>query len=165
MTADVRIVRAGTERLDDIEPLWHALRDHHADVGAGVAPVRDAAESWRRRRAQYERWLATGELALLVAERDGRAVGYATLRPGAGAATWDLGERVAELETLSVLPAERGRGTGAALVEACREIARGWEAGSLLVGLVHTNEDARRFYEREGFRPFYLEMVAPLERR
>jgi ribosomal protein S18 acetylase RimI-like enzyme len=29
----------------------------------------------------------------------------------------------------------------------------------VLVGVAHTNEDALRFYEREGFKPFYVLMT------
>jgi hypothetical protein len=38
-------------------------------------------------------------------------------------------------------------------------------ARSILVGLAHTNAGARRFYEREGFTPFYLDMVLELGSR
>jgi GNAT superfamily N-acetyltransferase len=95
----------------------------------------------------------------MIAERDGRAVGYAMLTAGPGAATWDLGDTVVELETLSVLPEERGSGVGAALMDASREWARERGVRTINVGLAHTNVGARRFYEREGFTPFYLAMV------
>lgn len=108
----ISVVRAGADRIDKLEPLWRALYDHHAVVGRGVAPVRDFADTWRRRRAQYEQWLATGDGVLLVAQREGRALGYAMVRPVPGAATWELGERGLEIETLSVLPEERGAGVG-----------------------------------------------------
>ena len=84
---------------------------------------------------------------------------------GAGAATWDLGDTVAEIESLSVLAAERGSGVGAALMEAGRRWALEHGAGTILVGLAHTNVGAKRFYEREGFTPFYLDMVLDLSPR
>ena len=92
-------------------------------------------------------------------------IGYAAITVGPGPATWDIGERVAELETLAVLAEERGSGAGAGLFEAARRWAVGRGAGSIGVGLAHTNDGARRFYEREGFTPFYLEMVLDLRRR
>jgi GNAT superfamily N-acetyltransferase len=160
---DLRIVEGGTERIPDLEPLWRALYEHHRGIAEGVAGVRPFEDTWRHRQGQYRDWLeGDTDAALLIAERAGRPVGYAMLTAGAGAATWDLGDRVVEIETLSVLPAERGSGVGGVLIEA----SRGWalERGvrTIAVGLAHTNAGAERFYEREGFTPFYLDMVLDL---
>ena len=164
--SDLRVVEGGPERIGELEPLWRALYEHHRGLAEGVAEVRPFEESWRRRRGQYEGWLeGDAEAALLIAERDGRAVGYAMLTAGAGAATWDLGEVVVEIETLSVLAEERGGGVGAALIEACRRWAADRGARTIAVGLAHTNVGAQRFYEREGFTPFYLDMVLELGSR
>ncbi len=161
--SDIRIVEAGPERIADVEPLWRALYDHHRGIAEGVASVRPFEDTWRQRRGQYQGWLeGDGEAALLLAEGGGRVVGYAMLTAGPGAATWDLGERVVEVETLSVLPDERGGGVGAALMEASRRWALERGAGSIAVGLAHTNDGGLRFYERQGFAPFYLEMVLDL---
>ena len=162
---DLRIEQAGAEGIAELEPLWRALYDAHSAIAQGVAPVRPYEETWRRRRKQYEEWLGGDDTTLLLARRGDRAVGYAMLTLGPGAATWDIGERVAELETLSVLADERGTGVGAALVEAARKWARERGADSISVGLAHTNDGARRFYEREGFGPFYLDMVLDLRAR
>jgi GNAT superfamily N-acetyltransferase len=151
--AEIRIAIAGAERLDELEPLWRAMHSHHEAMADQVAPVRPFDESWQRRRAEYEQWLASGDAELLVAERDGSAVGYLMLRFMAGASTWDIGERVAEIESLSVLEQERGTGIGAGLIAAAREQAAG---ARLLVSVVTANRDAVRFYEREGFGPFYV---------
>jgi ribosomal protein S18 acetylase RimI-like enzyme len=156
------VVRAGAERIAELEPLWRTLYDHHAEVGRPVAPVRDFADSWRRRRAQYAVWLAGDDAVLLVAERDGRAIGYAMVTVGDGPATWDLGDRALEIETLTVLPDERGAGVGRALMDEAQRFARERGAEVMAVGLVHTNDGARRFYEREGFGLFYVEMVRDL---
>jgi GNAT superfamily N-acetyltransferase len=161
--SDPRIVEGGPERIPDLEPLWRALYEHHREVAEGVAGVRPYEDTWRQRRGQYRDWLeGDTEALLLVAERDGRATGYAMLTAGPGAATWDLGDTVVEVETLSVLPEERGSGVGAALMEAGRRWATQRGARTIAVGLAHTNEGAQRFYEREGFTPFYLDMVLDL---
>ena len=162
---DVRILEAGAERIAELEPLWRALYEHHREIAGGVADVRPFEETWRRRRGQYREWLEGDDAALLLGERDGRVIGYAAITVGPGPATWDIGERVAELETLAVLAEERGSGAGAGLFQAARRWAVGRGAGSIGVGLAHTNDGARRFYEREGFTPFYLEMVLDLRRR
>jgi ribosomal protein S18 acetylase RimI-like enzyme len=93
----------------------------------------------------------------LLVVQDGEAlVGYAVVRVGEGAATWDIGERVGELESLSVAAAVRGGGVGAALVAAARDFAHSRGAERLIVSVVHNNTAALRFYEREGFGPFYV---------
>jgi GNAT superfamily N-acetyltransferase len=160
--SSVLIVRAGAARIPELEPLWRVLYDYQAAVGRSVAPLRDFSDSWRRREAQYESWLEGGEAVLLVAERDHRVIGYAMVTVGEGPATWDLGERTLVIETLVVLPEERGGGVGHALLEEAERVAREGGAATMAVGLVHTNEDARRFYEREAFGLFYVEMVADL---
>lgn len=71
---------------------------------------RPRGESWQRRRGQYAGWLAESEAFILLAERQGRPVGYAMVCVREGSPTWPLSERAGELETLSVLPSERGGG-------------------------------------------------------
>jgi GNAT superfamily N-acetyltransferase len=164
--SDLLIVEAGPERIPDLEPLWHSLYEHHRRIAEGVAGLRPFEDTWRQRRGQYRGWLGGDEDAvLLLAERGGRAVGYAMITAGPGAATWDLGERVAEIETLVVLEEERGSRVGAGLMGASRRWALDRGAATIMVGLAHTNVDARRFYEREGFTPFYLDMVLDLRAR
>jgi GNAT superfamily N-acetyltransferase len=162
---ELRIVEAGPERIPELQPLWLALYEHHRGIAGGVAGVRPFEETWRQRQGQYRGWLSGDDAVLLIAERPGRAVGYAVLTAGPGAATWDLGERVVEIETLAVLADDRGTGVGAALIEAGRRWALERGARTVAVGLAHTNDGARRFYEREGFTPFYVEMVLDLRSR
>ena len=124
-----------------------------------MPPVRSLEDSWEHRKGQYLDWLTKDEYTLLLAERDGEPIGYAMVSLGGGAATWDVGERTAEVETLSVLESERGNGVGRALTEAAAEVAAEAGASSVLVGVAHSNEGALRFYEREGFEPFYVSLI------
>ena len=150
------------DELDLVEPLWRALHAHHVPMGEVIAPVRPENESWRRRRRQYEAWVGAGDAVLLLAEDGQRAVGYAAVRVEGGPSTWDVGERVAELETLSVAPDARGSGIGRDLVAAAREAAATRGATALFVGVAAANEGALRFYEREQFRRFYTYLWQPL---
>lgn len=154
------IRRIGASELDLIEPLWNALREHHSSVTPDLGTPRSRRESWQRRRRQYEAWLAEPDPFILLAERQGTPVGYAMVHVREGSPTWRLGERAGELETLSVLPSERDKGTGTALLDAVRKElgARGITEVSLLA--ITTNSDAIRFYERHGFSTHALWMRA-----
>lgn len=152
MGADVTIVRAGAERLDDLEPLWKVLQEHHTSVAPtlGGFEARSPDEAWTRRRAKYEKWLRDPDAFVLLAERGGRPVGYALVTVGESFQGWATGERVADVETLSVLPDVRGAGVGTLLMDAVEDALAhvGIEALQLLV--VAPNAEAIRFYERRG---------------
>ena len=156
---DFEVRRGTAEDIDRLEPLWLALHGHHATL-ASMQPVRTPAASWERRRGQYLEWLAKDDYTLLIAERDGEAIGYAVVSiSDHGPATWDVGDNVAEIETLSVLESERGAGVGRALTDAAVDVAKAAGGRATFVGVAHTNADAIRFYEREGFDPFYVLMI------
>jgi ribosomal protein S18 acetylase RimI-like enzyme len=153
-----QISRISVGELDRIEPLWNALREHHSSVTPELGPPRSREQSWLLRRGEYERWLTSPDAFVLLAERDGEPLGYAMVHLRKGSPTWPLGERAGEIETLSVLPAERGRGTGTALLEAVRADLGTLGIKELSLHAMHTNEDAIRFYERHGFSTYALWM-------
>jgi ribosomal protein S18 acetylase RimI-like enzyme len=161
--ASLTVEELPAERLDELAPLWDALRVHHLSVATDdwLPEPRSAADSWHRRRANYEAWLAGGDAFVLLVRRAGLAIGYAAVQMRGSSPTWKLAERGAELETLSVLPDERGRGVGQALLAAVHERLRARGGSELSLHVLAGNDDARRFYEREGFRPFALWMIQP----
>jgi ribosomal protein S18 acetylase RimI-like enzyme len=150
------IRRIEADELDLIEPLWNALREHHSSVTPELGRPRPRLESWLRRRSQYEAWLADEGAFVLLAERDGQGVGYAMVHVRTGSPTWPLSERAGEIETLSVLPDERGQGTGSALLEIVRRELAAQGVSELSLHVMHTNSDALRFYERHGFETYAL---------
>jgi ribosomal protein S18 acetylase RimI-like enzyme len=84
----------------------------------------------------------------LVAERGGTLVGYVRTRPPTplpeNAHVWGI-------EGFAVLPAERGRGTGAALLEALARQAAAAGVRKLSLRVLSTNERAQRLYARAGY--------------
>jgi GNAT superfamily N-acetyltransferase len=156
MAGDVEVVRGGPELVDDVRALWLALRDHHVEVMPGMGPKRDDEDSWAHRRALYGRWLANPRAFVLLARDGGGAgdvVGYALVRPEGASSTWQAPKDPALLESLSIGPAARGGGLGAALMARVREECRREGFDALLVGAMAHNAGALRFYEREGFAP------------
>ncbi len=158
---DFEVRRGSREDVDRLEALWRQLWRHHASL-AEMPGTRTEDESWRIRRGEYLEWLAGDSHTLLLAERDGEPIGYAVVSIDGGATTWALGETTAEIETLSVLESERGDGVGGQLTELAAEVAREGGAETILVAAAHSNEDAIRFYEREGFSDFYVLLTRPL---
>jgi GNAT superfamily N-acetyltransferase len=154
----VKVVRAGAERIPELRPLWEALELHHG-VLPGVPSIRPLADSWERRQQRYRDWLADGRGHLFLAERDGRVAGYLMLTISDPPESWDVGSRAGEVETMSVLESERSTGVGAALMDAALETAAAAGVRAIGVGVVHSNVDGIRFYERAGFRPFYVELL------
>lgn len=148
------------ERLETLEPLWNALQEHHVRVTPQIGPRTpgrdDLAESWRIRRGKYARWIEDPESFFVVAEDESGPLGYAFVTIGPPYASWATGERIAELETLSVLAERRGEGIGEQLIEAAwtRLAERGVE--DMAITTTKTNVDAHRFYERQGFSEAFV---------
>ena len=111
-------------------------------------------ESWDEAWSDLSETIRSG--VALIAEEDGRAVGFAFCVLG------DVGRRTAHVTDLYVRPDARNHGTGTDLLMALVEPAR--EAGLDHVSLevLVRNSEARRLYDRLGFAPVDVFMVAPL---
>ncbi len=99
-----------------------------------------------RRRGAYLEWLAEPAAFVLVAEREGRAVGYVFVRVAVGWSGWDTGEHIGVVETLAVLPEERGRGVGTRLLDDAERRLAELDIWFFEVSVVAANEDAIRVY-------------------
>lgn len=105
-----------------------------------------------------------GDAALLVAEDGGVVVGYAyghvegfdymSLRGPAGI-----------IEDIIVDPAHRGRGIGAALLDAITEAFESRGAPQVVLSTAVQNESAQRLFERAGFRRTMIEMTRDAKAR
>ena len=157
----MKIVRGDVSRVDEVGPLFKAMHRHHRALGAQLLPFRSDEDAWERRRLHYVALLESGRGRLLIAEEDGRAIGYAMVSLGRGQATLTTGERVAELETLSVADGERGRGVGRALMDAAYAVMEELGATEVMLYVLDGNDDAIRFYERFGLRPYLHVMLGP----
>ena len=144
------IERRGTDALDEIEPLWHALKKHHGACTPDI-PVRGDAESWSLRRRDYAQWLAEPGAFLLLARQGDALAGYALVRIENAGPTWTAPARVAVVQDIAVAAAARGGGVGRALLDRVPE-ETGCDAVQLTV--LSANGSAKAFYERLGFEPF-----------
>lgn len=161
----VRIVKAGVERVDDLEPLWRSLVEHHTAVDPkpnGIA-IRSPDDAWSYRRAEYLAWLSEPDAFVLIAQTDGRPVAYALVHfHDVADDHWVTRDRWAELESLAVLPEHRGSGIGGSLMDRVHEELRALGIRELVMGVVSTNEPALRFYARYGYRPWVTKLLGAI---
>ncbi|GHJ42680.1 GNAT family N-acetyltransferase [Catellatospora sp. TT07R-123] len=147
---------AGAEVVDALGPLWIALHQHHRSVAPHLA-MYDDDRSWRLRRELYRQWITEPGSFVLLAELGGEPVGYAFVHVFDGPDdSWVSGDRIAELETLSVAPAHRGQGLGTRLLDGVDVRLDELGIGDLYIGALATNLAAQRVYERRGLRPLMV---------
>jgi GNAT superfamily N-acetyltransferase len=163
MSERPHIVELRVDDVDRVEPLFKQLVHFHGKVVEGAWPVRSEEAAWVHRRAQYVKWLGAGSARMFAAVTDDEGappLGYAVLSLKPSMASWEIGDRTGELETLAVAEEARGEGIGSMLIEACRERLREEGVTHWAVAVVEANADATRLYERAGFRPFYRQLMA-----
>ena len=150
----VTVEVGGVELVDSLEPLWLSLFEHHRAVMQVPLPVIDRGETWGRRRSVYLHHLATDEGFIYLVRRGGKPVGYAMvyLRPGYDD-TWVSGARIAEVESLAVLPEERGHGLGTLLLDAVEDRLARTGVDDLRLSVVVGNDESLAFYRKRGMVP------------
>ena len=148
------------ELVDELEPLWLSLFDHHLEVGAGSLPVIDRSESWPRRRTLYEELLLRPETFIVVARRESIAVGYVLSHLHNGPDdTWPTGDKIAEVESIAVHPSERAHGLGTLLLDCAEQILEGLGVSDVMIGVLVGNDGALKFYEKRGMFPVMLKLL------
>jgi ribosomal protein S18 acetylase RimI-like enzyme len=158
----IEIVPADASRVDELEPLWLALREHHGSVTGHWGPLRPAEDSWARRRQNYADILAEGGWVFLAVEGDA-VLGCAVCeREAGGSPTWEWPQDFVAVVDLVVAPGARGRGAGERLIGAVEADARARGVAAIALSVAAPNTLARRFYERHGFRADLVEYRKPL---
>ena len=132
-------------RHSDLEAIVALLADDRVSAGR-EAPDPPLLPAYR---TAFDEMAADPHQLPLVAEEDGRLVGYLQLTLIPGLAFRGLKRGL--IESVRIASDRRGAGLGAALIAHAVERAR--VNGCRLVQLTSTNErvDAHRFYERLGF--------------
>jgi ribosomal protein S18 acetylase RimI-like enzyme len=163
--ADLAVTAVGLNELGEIEPLWKALHAHHGGVAPRLAgrETRSADEGWSLRRETYEKWLAEPDPFCLLARLDGRPVGYAMVTLGTGLRSWKVGERIGDVQTLSVLPDARASGVGTRLMDAVEAELRRRGIREIRLLVLSGNDTATRFYERRGLATISHVMLGNLD--
>ncbi|HTA98619.1 MAG TPA: GNAT family N-acetyltransferase [Solirubrobacteraceae bacterium] len=158
------VISMPMDRLDDLQPLWHALYEYQVALTPHLRDrVRPCEQAWKEYERLMEEWLAAEPSSfVLVAQDAGRYLGYAyvRVRPGAHfAVSWSASDPLAELAILAVLPEARGKGMGSALLDAVEARLRELQIDDMVIDVITTNTDAMRLYERRGALPFLTNFV------
>ncbi|MFJ6195242.1 GNAT family N-acetyltransferase [Micromonospora sp. NPDC092111] len=133
----------------DLMPVGALHQRSRVAAYSSFLPAEALAEPTEQAMGGYwvERWAwERDDHRMTVAERDGRLIGFSYLGPD------DEGDPTTGLlNAIHLEPAERGRGTGRALMSDALAAmrARGWSGAVLWV--LRDNTPARRFYERGGW--------------
>jgi ribosomal protein S18 acetylase RimI-like enzyme len=154
----MEIVPGTTDDASTVANLWVSLAEEQTDYGSRVDPASNRASV---REAASHHAVAGG---LLVARdgdagTDGDVVGFVMFH----VEDENGGGRRGVVENLYVVPGFRNRGIGGRLLAGAerRLTHRGAEFVSLEA--MADNEDARRFYRREGYDPHRVRLEKPLE--
>ena len=117
--AEITVVRAGVERLDELVGFWKLLHRHQSSVAAAVPglDVLSESDSAVIVGKMYREWLSSPDSVAFLAEEDGRLVGYVVGFYDEPHFMWSTG-RVGHIDSFYVLPELRGRGVGRLLMEA-----------------------------------------------
>ncbi|HEX5308052.1 MAG TPA: GNAT family N-acetyltransferase [Solirubrobacteraceae bacterium] len=165
--SELSIAQVPPERLDELKPVWRSLYEHHLELTPHLRERwRGVEHAWRARREAEREWIEQEPLTfVLAAERDGTYLGYAfvRVRPTMFATSWSASDPLAELSILAVLPSERGRGIGSALLDVVEARLRELGVEDMTISVVTTNVDAMRLYERRGAVQFVTELVQRVE--
>ncbi len=151
----------GPEDLDLVEPLWVAVHHRHQESMPELAPYVSDAETWQARRKLYEELLPKPDTLFLLALVDEKPIGYGLshvfeMQDTWIEDTWRTGERIGEIESLSVLPAYRGSGLGSQLLELLENHLDERGVDDIILGALAGNADAIRLYQRRGYQPTWL---------
>lgn len=146
------LLNGGAELLDRVGPLWSQLRRHHADL----SPQWSAsllATSFEQRRAGLLDKSAGGLLVCVATTLGGQDIGYCVSTITA--------DGTGEVDSLYVVPPQRGRGVGHALMSAAMEWFGRHSVGSIIVDVMSGNDAAQQFYARYGFLPRTVRLLRP----
>jgi GNAT superfamily N-acetyltransferase len=162
--SELAVVSVLQDRLDDLQPVWRALYEHHTAL---MPQLRDREvpfeQAWQSRREIERGWFESEPDSFVLAAQDaGGYVGYAfvRVRPGASVgAAWRASDPLAELAILVVLPEVRGQGVGSMLLDAAEAKLGKMGIEDMIIGVITTNTDAMRLYERRGAVPIFTQFI------
>jgi GNAT superfamily N-acetyltransferase len=125
---------------EDAADVARLLRDFNDEFETPTLPIKALTR-------RCEQLIDGGEMTVLLAGDPPEGLAVLRFRPAIHSEDLD-----AYLEELYVVPVRRGQGIGGALMAEAMALARERGAGRMDINVDEEDVDARRFYERLGFR-------------
>jgi ribosomal protein S18 acetylase RimI-like enzyme len=156
----VRIEICGAEIVDELRPLWLALKTHHACLLPSEGEPRSDDEGWAIRSGNYREWIKEDDAFFTIARltATGAPVAYAFTTLLSAGPTWPTPARIGYVESLVVAPTTRGTGLGRRMLQAVWDQLQTVGATEIRLGVIAANAPARAFYEALGFEAFEVTM-------
>jgi ribosomal protein S18 acetylase RimI-like enzyme len=157
---DVRVEICGVEVVDELRPLWLALKAHHTAILPSEGQPRSDDEGWAIRSGNYREWIKEDDAFFTIARTTatGAPVGYAFTTLLSAGPTWPTPARVGYVESLVVAPTARGTGLGRRILQTVWDQLQTVGAEEIRLGVIAANASGRAFYESLGFEAFELTM-------
>lgn len=137
-----------------VADLWYPFAQEMATVDPLNELTEDATEHARR---YFEDEVDSTDTAGYVVDIGDELVAYMVISEQTSPPIFTRGD-TAHIDQLYVDPAFRGEGIGTALIERAESWANNRNCEGLTLSVDVTNEDARAFYDRVGFRERRLKL-------
>lgn len=154
---NIIIRRASIDDLAAVCQLSQLLFDYERqytdEFNMGWSHAKEGQEFFTKR-------LKSRKSFILLAQDGNNLVGYILITMEK--LSWRAFNPIADVVNLSVAPEYRGKGIGTVLVQKAKKLALKRGAKRMGVSTLAGNAPAIRFYQRLGFRDFYMQMVMKL---
>ncbi|MFI7588959.1 GNAT family N-acetyltransferase [Spongisporangium articulatum] len=148
----IEVLTAGPDELADVLRLWSDARDEMVRLGRATAPVEQIAP-------RLEQGIRDGRLEVLLARREGRAVGFVVLRE---TPLSFLLEPSLSIDELFVAHEHRRHGVARAILTHVASRAEASGADQIVSSVNPLARETHRFFARLGFAPLTVRRaVAP----
>ena len=141
---NIEFISGGAELLDEIQPLWEKLNQHHEEISSHFS-ADFRVYKFAERKANLLKKYIDGQLRVELAQSQGQTVGYLV-----GAVTKD---GVGEIESIFIATEFRGQGIADELMKLGLSWLDSQGAHTKLIAVAVGNERAYSFYARFGFYP------------
>lgn len=155
---DVVVRPAVPADVPALECLWGEFIDHHAE---GDAYFRRSPDAKRIHGARLSEELDRADRLILLAEHEGDPVGFAIAEMRSASDLFLVGP-YGFVRDLGVTRKARRLGVGQRLYDAVLEWLTELGVRRAELDVTEANEAARRFWERQGYRPLYTRMTVDL---
>lgn len=146
----VEIISGGTELLDDVEPLWAKLNEHHKKRSTHFSHKFEQL-TFEKRKQNLLKEACDVTINLIVDQTNNAYVGYCICTVNK--------EKQGEIDSLFIEKEYRKYGLGAELINRSITWLENHQAQTIVIGVSEGNEHALDFYQKFGFykRRYILE--------